>query len=194
MLPQIVLRSGKRNLHERAPLRPLRFPNQTHVRFPGEPVALARIAGDAGANHVFPGRRSAPVARHDMIQIKIAPVKEMAAILAGVFVALEHIVAREFYLLFWEPIEHQQHNHPGNADLERNRCDHLMLGCGRRQIAPALEIVREKVVGVIGRNNLGVPRIDERKSPAGRADVYRLPKPVEHQNLTVQQSVQVWNC
>ena len=61
-----------------------------------------------------------------------------------------------------------------------------MLRRVRGQIAPAVEIVREKVVGIIRRNNLGVPRIDEGKGPPGRTDVYRLPEPVEHQNLTVQ--------
>jgi len=88
------------------------------MRFAREPVALARIARNAGANHVFPGGRSTPVARHDMVQIKIAPVKEVAAILAGVLVALEYVVAREFNFLFGKPIEHQQHNHPRNSDLE----------------------------------------------------------------------------
>ena len=67
-----------------------------------------------------------------------------------------------------------------------------MLGRIRGKIAPAFEVVREKVVRVIRRNNLGVPRIDEGKGPTGRADVYRLPEPVEYQNLTVQQRMQVW--
>jgi hypothetical protein len=129
-----------------------------------------------------------------VIQIKIAPIEHLAAVLAGVLIALEHVVAREFYLLFREPIENEQHNHSRNTDLERNRRDHLMLGriCGKT--TPAFEIVREKVVRLIRGNNLSVPGIDERKGPTGRADVYRLPEPVEHQNLTVQQSVQVWNC
>jgi hypothetical protein len=61
-----------------------------------------------------------------------------------------------------------------------------VVGRVRRQIAPTFEIVREKVVRIIGRNNLSLPRIDKGKGSTGRTDVYRLPEPVEHQNLTVQ--------
>ena len=128
-----------------------------------------------------------------MIQIKLATIKELAAVLAGVLVALKHVVSGEFYFLLRKPIEHEQHDHPRDLDLERDGRDHFMIGRVLRQIAPAFEVVREKVVRVIRRNNLGVPRIDEGKGPTGRADVYRLPEPVEYQNLTVQQSVQVWN-
>ena len=61
-----------------------------------------------------------------------------------------------------------------------------MIGRVRGQIAPAFEVVRRKVVRVIRRNNLGMPCVYERKGAASRADVHRLPEPVEHQNLTVQ--------
>ena len=77
------------------------------MRFTRKPVAFPRIARDARANHIFPSRRSAPVARHDMIQIQVAPIEQLAAVLAGVLVALEYVVAREFYFLLRKPIEHQ---------------------------------------------------------------------------------------
>ena len=185
MLPKIVLGRSKRDLHKRPPLWPLRFANQTHVRFTRDTIALSGIAGYARTNNIFPSGRASAVARHDVIQIKIAPLKDVAAVLASVLVALEDIVARELYLLLWKPVEHEQHDHPRDTDLERNRGDRLMVRRVRRQIPPAFEIVRRKVVRVIRRNNLRVPCINERKGPAGRADVYRLPKPVEHQHLTV---------
>src|SRR5207249_11414105 len=140
MLPEIVLWSSKCNLHERPPLRSLRFPDQAHVCFTRKPVALARVAWDTRANDVFPSRCPAPVAWHDMIQIKLAAIEELAAVLAGVLVSLKHVVAREFYLFFREPIEHKQHDHPRDADFERDRRDHLMLGRVRRQVTPAFEI------------------------------------------------------
>src|SRR5438034_3126800 len=93
VLPEIVLWSRERNLDERPPFWPLRFTDQTHVRFARKAVALAGIAGDARANHVFPSRRSTAVARHDVIQIEFASIESLAAVLAGVLVALEHIVA-----------------------------------------------------------------------------------------------------
>ena len=105
MLPEIVLRGGKCNMDERPPFWPLRFPDQTHVRFAGEPVALARIARNARANYVLPRSRPSAIARHDVIEIELAAVEKFAAVLAGVLVALEHIVAGKFYFLLWKPIE-----------------------------------------------------------------------------------------
>ena len=186
VLPEIVLRRSKRDLHKRPPLRPLRSTDQAHVRFARKPVAFARIARNTRANHVFPSRRPAPVAWHDVIQIKVTPIEEFAAVLAGVLVSLKHVVPCEFYFLLWKPIEHKQNDHPRDPDLERNGRNQFMIGCVRRQIAPAFEIVRRKVGRVIRRNNLGVSCVYKRKGAASRADIHRLPKPVEYQNLTVQ--------
>jgi hypothetical protein len=110
----------------------------------------------------------------------------MAAVLAGVLVSFKHVVSSEFHFLFRKPIEHKQHDHPRDPDLEGNGRNRFMIGRVRGQIAPAFEIVRRKVARVIRRNNLGVPCVYERKGAASRADVDGLPKPVEHQNLTVQ--------
>jgi len=186
VLPEIVLGRSKGDLHKRAPFRSLWFSDQAHVRFTRKPVSLARIAWNAGANHVFPSRRPAPVAGHDVIQIKVTPIEELATVLAGVLVALKHVVSGELYFLLWKPIEHKQHDHPRDPDLERNGRNQFMIGRVRGQIAPAFEVVRRKVVRVIRRNNLSVPSIYERKGAAGRTDVHGLPEPVEHQNLTVQ--------
>ena len=156
------------------------------MRFTRKPVAFARIARDAGANHVFPSRGPATVARYDVIQIKLAAIEELAAVLAGVLVSLKHVVSGEFHFLLRKPIKHKQHDHPRDLDLERDGRNHFMVGRVRGQIAPTFEVVRRKVVRVIRRNNLGLPCVYQRKGAASGADVHRLPKPVEHQNLTVQ--------
>ena len=180
MLPEIVLGRSKGDLHKRPPLRPLRFADQAHVRFSREPVALTRIARDTGANHVFPVGGAAPIARHDMIQIELAPIEQLPAILTGVLVTFEDIVPGKLYLFFREPIEDKQHDHPRNPDFECDCSDHFMLRGVGRQIAPAFEIVRQEVVRVVRRNNLGVPGVYQREGAASRADVHRLPEPVQH--------------
>ncbi len=121
-----------------------------------------------------------------MIQIKITPIEELAAVLTGVLVSLKYVVSGEFHFLLRKPIEHKQHNHPRDPDLERNGCNRFMIRGIRGQIAPAFKIMRGKVGRVIRRNNLRVPCVHERKGAASRADIHRLPKPVKHQNLTVQ--------
>ena len=118
MLPEIVLGRSKGDLDKRPPLRSLRFANQAHVRFTRKPVALARIARDAGANHVFPCRGTAAVARHDVIQIKLAAIEHFAAVLTSVFVPLKHVVPGEFYFLLRKPIEHKQHDYARDPDLK----------------------------------------------------------------------------
>jgi len=175
-----MLGSGKRHVNKWTPLRPLRFADKMHVGVLREPIAFACIARDARANHIFPCRRSTSFARHDMIEIQLVALESLATILTGVLVALEDVVTREFHFLFRETIEKEQHNHPGHANLPRNRCNHLVFrrSCGK--ITPALKIVRHKIVGFIRRNNVGMTGVNQRKRAPGRADVDRLPETVQH--------------
>jgi len=105
VLPEIVLGRSKRDLHKGPPLRSLRLSNQAHVGFARKPIAFARIARNTRANHVFPSRRPAPVARHDVIQIKITSIEELATLLAGVLVSLKYVMSGEFHFLLRKPIE-----------------------------------------------------------------------------------------
>ena len=102
------------------------------MRFTRKPIALARIAGDARTNDVFPCRGPTAIARHDVIEVEFAAVENVAAVLAGVLVALEHVVAGKLYFLFRKPIEDQQHDHPRDTNLERNSRDHFVVGRVRR--------------------------------------------------------------
>ena len=128
VLPEIVLGRSERNLNKRPPLRSFGFANQTHVRFTRKAIAFARIARNTRANHVFPSRRPASVTRHDVIQIKLAAIETVSAILASILVSLKHVVPGEFHFLFWEAIEHKQHDYPRDPDLERDGCDQFMIG------------------------------------------------------------------
>ena len=125
------------------------------------------------------------IARHNVIEVKFAAVKNFAAVLAGILVAFEHIMPGKFDFLLWKPIENQKHNHAGNTDLERNCRDQFMIRRVCRQIAPALEIVRHEIVRLILRNNVGVSGVNQREGAPRRADIHRLPETVEHQDLTV---------
>jgi hypothetical protein len=120
-----------------------------------------------------------------MIEIQFISLKNLAAILAGVFVALKNVVASEFYFLFRETIEKEQHDHAWHTNLPRDSRHHFVFRRGRREIAPTFEVVRQEIVGLIGRNNLSVAGVHESKGAPGRADVHCLPKAIEHQNLTI---------
>ena len=172
-------------MDERPPLWPLRFANEAHVRFTRQPITFARVATDTGANHVLPRRCSAAVAGHHVIQIEIAAIENLTAILARVLIALEHIMAGEFHFLLRKSIENQEHNHSRNTNLERNRGDDFVVRCVRRQIAPAFEIMCHEVVRVIGGHNVSMAGIYQSEGATRRADVNRLPQTVQHQNLIV---------
>ena len=113
-----------------------------------------------------------------MIEIQIAPFENIAAILAGVLVALEHIVPGKLHFLLRQPIEQQQHDHARDADLERNGRHHLGLRRLRGEIAPAIEIVGQEIVFALAGNDLGVSGVNQRKRAPGRTDVNRLPETV----------------
>jgi hypothetical protein len=53
-----------------------------------------------------------------MIQIKLAAVEELAAILAGVLIALEDVVPGKLYFFLRKSIEHEQHDHPRDPDFK----------------------------------------------------------------------------
>ena len=161
------------------------------MSFLRKPIAFARVTWDARADDVLPCRRPSSIARYDMIEIQLVALKNLAAILAGVFVTLENIVARELHFLFRETIEEEQHDHARHADPPRNCRDHFVFRRGHGKIAPTLEIVRHEIVGFIRRNNVGMARVHQRERASRRADVYRLPETVQHQNVTVQQCMQI---
>src|SRR5665213_3184552 len=91
MFPTVVMHP-EIDLDERAPLRPLGFAHQMNARFLRRAIGLLRVAADARAHDVFPSRRSAAIARDDMVEIQVLPLVHFSAVLTGIAVALENIM------------------------------------------------------------------------------------------------------
>ena len=119
-----------------------------------EAVAFSRIARNAGANDIFPGRLTLQVAGNDVIEIELSAVENVAAVLAGIFIPLENIVPRKFDFLFRQTVKEEKHDHPGNANSQGNGLHHLRLGIQLRKIPPAFVVVGQKVVTFIRVNDL----------------------------------------
>lgn len=185
MPPTFVLRRRESDVQKWPPLRSLWPANQRHLRFLRKPVALARVTRDARTNDILPRRRAAAIARQDVIEVQLNAIENVAAILAGVLVALENVVPGELHFLLRQPIEEQKNDHARDANLPRNGGYDFVLRRGRREIAPALEIMRQKIVRFIRGNDLGVAGINQRERAPRRADVDRLPEAIQHQNLTI---------
>lgn len=60
-----------------------------------------------------------------------------------------------------------------------------MFGRSGREIAPAVEIMGQKIICFIGRNNVGMPGVDQGKGASSRADIHRLPQTVKNQDLAI---------
>lgn len=189
MPPAVVMMPGVSDIHERPPFGTLRFADELHPDLMRQAVAFFGVTGNAGADNVFPSRLSAPVAWVNVIQIEIRALKNQPAVLAGVPVPLEDIMPGELNFLFREALEKQQHNDSGDADVHRYGFDHFGLGIGLRKIAPAHEIMSQKIVSLIGRNHLGVALIKERESPPDRTRVHRLPEAIEHKNRLIENGI-----
>ncbi len=125
MLPAFVVLKPKIDLHEGTPFRALRLANQVQPSFLRGMVGLARIAGNARADDVFPSGWAAAIPGNHVIQIQIFALKNLTAILAGVAIPLKNIVSRELDLFFGKPIKHDQQNNTGNPDFKADGADAL---------------------------------------------------------------------
>ncbi|MEN3368112.1 MAG: hypothetical protein V7609_255 [Verrucomicrobiota bacterium] len=186
MPPALVVLRRKRHMHEWPPFRPLRFADQSHVRLMRVTISLPRVTSDTRTDDVFPRRQSPLIPRQDVIQIQFRSLENSAAILAGVFVALENVMPGKLHFLLRQPVEQKKHDDSRHPDFPRNRGDDLMVGSGDGEIAPARKIMGQKIIGHIGRDDLGVALIKEGKGASGGTDIYRLPEAVEHQDLSVK--------
>jgi len=101
MFPAIVRDGIEGDIHERPPLRSLWFADEMHSSLYRRAVRFASVARNTGADDVFPIRQAAVIARNDVVEIQLAPVKTLRAILASVPVALEDVVPGELYFLVW---------------------------------------------------------------------------------------------
>ena len=175
MLPAIVILSAEVDLDKWTPLRPLRFADEMHVCFKRRAVGLLRIALNAGAHNILPSRRAAAVSRDHMVEIQVLPFKDLPAILAGVLVAFEDVVARELHFFLRHAIEQHQHDHTGNPDAKRNGMNAFRMRLRLGNIVPLLEIVSLKraVLGV--QNDLGVTFEEQSECPARGTNIHRLP-------------------
>ena len=96
--PFLVAGHAKGFLHEWRPLRLERLAYERHAGLVRGPAAFAMIALVARAHDIFPNRRPALGARHDVVEIKLLARQALAAVLAGAFVAGVNVIAAKTYL------------------------------------------------------------------------------------------------
>ncbi len=180
MFPTVVPVEDEIDLHKRSPFRTLGFADEVHAGFVRGAVALARVAGDAGADNVLPRGRPATVARDDVVEVQIFALENFAAVLAGVVVALKDVVARELHFLLGHAVIHEEEDDLRHADAEGDGVDGILRRRVVGDIAPFLKIKSaEGAVGIF-QHHLGVALKEKGERPASGADIDRLPEAVQH--------------
>ena len=178
MPPAFVLRTAKSEVDERFPFGPFRLFDEVHVHLVMKAVSLSRITRNAGANNVFPSGQSTFIARNDVVEVKIFAIKDFAAVLAGVFVALEDVMPGKFDLFFRHAVEHHENDDARDADFEVDGVDHLFIGIALRNVPPTFKIMGGKVGARLCKDDLRLPLEKQRKCTFHAADIHCLPKPV----------------
>ena len=97
--------AGDLHIEEGAELGAFRFFHQLHAGLMGTTVALAGVAGDAGADHVFPRGRAALVPGDDVVKVKVLPILFVPAVLAGEGIPLKNVLAGQLHFLFGNPVK-----------------------------------------------------------------------------------------
>src|SRR5262249_38055864 len=93
------------NMQKGSPFRTPGLADETHICLVRQPIGLARITGNAGADHVFPGCKSPFIARQDVVQIQLLTIKYLAAVLTGIVIALKHVMPCELHFLLRQTIK-----------------------------------------------------------------------------------------
>ncbi len=184
MPPRLVRPRRVVDVEEGAPFRPLRPGQEGHPRLARGPVPLPAVAGHARADDVLPAGLPSPVAGNHVVEVEPRDVVPLAAILAGVAIPLEDIVPGELDLLAGQAVEEHQEDHLGNADLQADG-PHPVILLRARSLEPLIEVEGLELLRS-GRHHLGVALIEQNEGPLGRAEVDRLPKPIQHQHAAVQ--------
>ena len=145
MTPTMIRSPREGDVHEGPPFGSHRLLEQIHSGLVGEFVSLARVAGDAGADDIFPSGLPPSVARQHMVDVEMAAVENSGAVLAGILVSLEYIMPCELDFLFRQAVKEAEDDDPRNADSQGNSLEHPGLGIGDGEILPTQEIMGKEI-------------------------------------------------
>src|SRR5882724_2138054 len=103
ILPPLVITLGEHPHQVPAGMQTerARHASQAHVRFLRSPIALAVVAPDAAGDEVLPRTLALARARHYMVERQLARRQGLVAVLAGVTVAQQNVLARQGASLVW---------------------------------------------------------------------------------------------
>src|SRR5438128_10107731 len=96
----------------------VRLPQQLHIGFNVQLSSLATIAEMAASNEILPTRCASAGAWHHVIKGQVTRRKNLAAVLTGVAIAQENILARKSPGLMRNPAVREEANDRGQAQSQ----------------------------------------------------------------------------
>jgi hypothetical protein len=160
--------------NKRRPFGSPRCSDQGHPGLVRSIAALTAITLEARTDDVFPTCAPPGRPRDYMIQVELASGQPVAAVLAGVAIAHENVVAREPDPPAGNSIETDQQDYPGDAQHPSNHPDPVLPG---GQLGPRGEV--EGLVLLVNRSSHS-PVEQTQRSPH-RSDMNRQEGLVQHQ-------------
>ena len=118
MFPAFVVLEAEVDLDEGTPFGPAGLADEVHADFLRGVIGLEGIAGDTGADDIFPGGGAAAVAGDDVVEVEVLSVEDGAAVLAGIFVAFEDVVPGELDFLFGKAVKDGEQDDAWDAEAE----------------------------------------------------------------------------
>ena len=120
-----------------------------------------------------------------MVEVEVLAVELVAAILADVVVAFEDVVAGELHFLLRHPVEEEEQNDLGHANLKGDRANDIGALVTAGKAEPLVE--RHSLKGAaVSLDNLRMALIKEHEGALDAADVDGLPETIEHEDVVAQ--------
>ena len=162
-----------------------RFVQREHICLPRELVCLPGIALDARADHVLPRGWASLISWNNMVQVQIPRFESVATVLAGKLVPLENRLSAELDFLPRDTVIRAEDDDGRDSKLIRNRPNHIRAGVSLGLDQPGFGIMREEIRLFVCVNDLRMSQKEKTYGSFDATDMNRLPKPIEHQHLTV---------
>ncbi len=185
MLPRFVARLVELDVQERTPFRTLRFFQQLKPGFRRSSIALLAVTRHAGTDDVFPARFTATIPGNHVVKIQILAIEFLRAILAGVVIPLEDVVAGKLHFLLRHAIKEHQQNDFWDPYADRDGVNHVLALVAVREIVPLIKVHRLKRA-FFRLDDLRVALVEQHERAFNAADVDSLPETIQNQDILAE--------
>ena len=124
-----------------------------------------------------------------MVDVQVAAVEKISAVLTSVPITLKHIQSCEFDFFFREPVKQGKNDDSWNSNPQRDGLQHLGFRIGEGEIPPTQKIMGQKIPIPVGCYCLCMSLIEKCQGSSRRAGIDSLPQPVEYKYRLIEQCI-----